>query len=147
MVCLYFFCYLKCSQEQNGNIFTCSVRTVQNRTIFWCGTFCSDRKFGSNDPSYPGSGTMLKSAPTAIWDYSSIFPPPTCKYYNQKDQEWLLLLLLVVILRKWWCLISTIAPDKTLLDKIMLPHVISDYLLLKRSIWICRSTYNIWPSF
>ena len=34
MVHLYFFCYLKCSQEQNGNIFTCSVRTVQNRTFF-----------------------------------------------------------------------------------------------------------------
>ena len=34
MVCLYLFCYFKCSQEQKGNIFTCSVRTVQNRTFF-----------------------------------------------------------------------------------------------------------------
>ena len=38
---------------------------------------------------YPNNSTsiQIKSALTAIWDYSSIFPPPTCKYYNQKDQE------------------------------------------------------------
>ena len=36
MVGLYYFCHLKCFQEQNGNIFTCSVRIqyLQNRTFF-----------------------------------------------------------------------------------------------------------------
>ena len=51
-ICI-FSVVLKCSWEQKRNILKCSVRTEQYRTFFWCGTFCSDRTFESDVPSYP----------------------------------------------------------------------------------------------
>ena len=51
-ICIFSVAW-KCSWEQNRNILKCSVRTEQYRTFFWCRTFCSDRTFGSDVPSYP----------------------------------------------------------------------------------------------
>ena len=61
MVYLHIFCFWKCSWEQNRNILKCSVRTEQYRTFFWCRTFCSDRTFGSDVPSYPVNDPIWKN--------------------------------------------------------------------------------------